>query len=557
MMPLYSIAQTDNIELSDKQNRLIDRLDIKLRNDSVLRFTTVRPWGRKRATERVERIDSLDKAGALEGVLTPVDRYNIRSMMMNNSDWTTNYRDSFRRKPILGAFFENPAHAYMVDKGEKYSLVVDPVLNLELGRATGTQTFVNTRGFRLRGQVDQRLGYYLYFSENQERDPFYVRDYTSAHVSVPGIGFYKPFKGDQYDYWNVRGGITFHAGKYIDFQIAHDKFFVGDGYRSLFISDNSAPYPFLKLGVQAGNFQLTSVASQTIAPFPNYYRLDSTRPRNYMMFHYLTWQATNWLKLGFFESTLFNSKINGGFQVGYLNPAMFNRAYSSYTGNSAKSSIGLDFKANFAHYFQLYGQWLINEFVVSKVLKSNGPWVNKFGYQIGAKYADAFTVKNLDLQVEGNFVRPFTYTDKWAQNNFLHYNQPLAHPLGANFREFVGIANYQPLPRLYLKAMLITYNKGLDSTNYYTAWGSPSNGGDLFRNYNDGRLSNDGYHIGGGIANKAMLGSFTVSYEVLQNLFVDLSALYRKYRVAGIPDNTTKWLSVGLRWNMARRDFIF
>lgn len=106
MMPLYSIAQTDNIELSDKQNRLIDRLDIKLRNDSVLRFTTVRPWGRKRATERVERIDSLDKAGALEGVLTPVDRYNIRSMMMNNSDWTTNYRDSFRRKPILGAFLK-------------------------------------------------------------------------------------------------------------------------------------------------------------------------------------------------------------------------------------------------------------------------------------------------------------------------------------------------------------------------------------------------------------------------------------------------------------------
>ena len=86
LLPFYSMAQTDNIELSDKQNRLIERLDIKLRNDSVLRFTTVRPWGRKRATERVERIDSLDKAGALEGVLTKVDRYNIRSMMMNNSE---------------------------------------------------------------------------------------------------------------------------------------------------------------------------------------------------------------------------------------------------------------------------------------------------------------------------------------------------------------------------------------------------------------------------------------------------------------------------------------
>ncbi|HEX7755213.1 MAG TPA: hypothetical protein VF421_07720 [Niabella sp.] len=555
LLPFYSMAQTDNIELSDKQNRLIERLDIKLRNDSVLRFTTVRPWGRKRATERVERIDSLDKAGALEGVLTKVDRYNIRSMMMNNSDWTENYRDSFRRKPILGAFFENPSHLYMIDKGDQYSLIVDPVLNFEIGRATGTNTFVNTRGVRFRGQIDQRVGYYLYFSENQERDPRYVQDFTDAHISVPGMAYYKDFKKDGYDYWNVRGGITFHAGKYIDFQLAHDKFFIGDGYRSLFISDFSAPYPFLKMSVQAGNFQLTSVAAQTIAPFE--VRKDTTRPRNYMMFHYLTWQATNWLKLGFFESTMFNSKKNGGFQVGYLNPSMFNRAYSSYMGNSAKSSIGLDVKANFARQFQMYGQWLINEFVVSKVLKSNGPWVNKFGYQIGAKYADAFTVKNLDLQVEGNFVRPFTYTDKWAQNNFLHYNQPLAHPLGANFREFVGIANYQPLPKLYLKAMLIMYNKGLDTTNYNTAWYSPSYGGDLFRNYNDGRLDQDGYFIGGGISNKAMLGSLTVSYEVIQNLFIDVSGMYRKYRVQGLPDNTTKWAAVGLRWNMARRDFLF
>ncbi|WP_018630952.1 hypothetical protein [Niabella aurantiaca] len=558
VLPLYSSAQTDNIELSDKQNRLINRLDIKLRGDSVLQFTTVKPYGRKRATERVERIDSLDKAGALEGVLTSVDRYNIRSMMMNNSDWTVNHADSFRRKPILGAFFKNPAHLYSIDKRDQYSLIIDPVINFELGKATGTKTFVNTRGVRFRGQIDQRVGYYLYFSENQERDPLYVQDYNKAHVSVPGRGYYKTFKDDGFDYWDVRGGVTFHAGKYIDFQIAHDKFFIGDGYRTTFISDFSAPYPFLKLGVQAGKLQLTSVAAQTIAPFDNaYFGRDSTRPRNYMMFHYLTWQPTNWLKLGFFESTMYNSKKNGGLQVGYLNPSMFNRAYSSYTGNSAKSSIGLDFKANFAKYFQAYGQWLINEFVVSKVFSSGGPWVNKFGYQVGAKYIDAFTVKNLDLQVEGNFIRPFTYTDKWAQNNFLHYNQPLAHPLGANFKEFVGIAHYQPLPRLYLKAMLILYNKGLDTTNYNTAWTSPSYGGDLFRNYSDGRLSDDGYFIGGGVSNKAMLGSLMVSYEILQNLFFDVTGMYRKYQVADIPDNTTKWLSVGLRWNMARRDFVF
>ncbi len=555
---LQTMAQTDPIELSDKQNLLLNRLDIKLRGDSVLQFTTVRPFGRKRATERVERINGLYQSGELPGVLSRVDLHNIRSMLMNNSDWTLNYADSFQRKPILGAFFRNPAHLFAVDKRQDYSLIIDPVINFELGRATGENTFVNTRGIRFRGQIDQRVGYYLYFSENQERDPVYVQQYTAGHVSVPGKGYYKSFKGTGYDYWDVRGGVTFHAGRNIDFQIGHDRFFVGNGYRTLFISDFSAPFPFLKLGVQAGKIQLTSVAAQTIAPFDNSYgSKDSTRPRNYMMFHYLSWQPLDWLNVGFFESTMFNSSKNGGLQVGYLNPAMFNRAYSSYTGNSAKSSIGLDAKANFAKYFQIYGQWLINEFVGSKVFSSGGAWVNKHGYQVGAKYADAFTIKNLDLQVEGNFVRPFTYTDKWAQNNFLHYNQPLAHPLGANFREFVAIANYQPLPRLYVNAMVISYLKGLDTASYYSAYDSPNFGGDLFRNYNDGRVAEDGYSIGGGIRNRAMLGSLTVSYEILPNLFFDVNGAYRVYRIEGKEDDKTKWISAGLRWNIARRDFRF
>jgi len=551
-------AQTDNIELSDKQNLLIKRLDIKLRGDSVMQFTTVKPHDRKRITERMERIDSLDKVGAIAGVLTDVDRYNLRSLLMNNQDWTKYYTDSFGvKKPIFNTFFQTPAHLYAVSKPE-YSIIVDPLLNLQFGHSSdGTSTYVNQRGIRVRGQVDQRLGYYLFFSENQERDPLYVRQYTNAHYSLPGKGYYKHYGKNGYDYFDVRGGITFHAGKNIDFQLGYDRFFIGDGYRSLFLSDNSAPFYFLKFGVQAGNIKYTAVGAQTIASFiPN---SDSTRPRNYMMFHYLTWQATDWLKVGLYENTMYNSKINGGLQVSYLNPAIFNRSMSQNTGNSAKSSIGLDFKANFAKSFEVYGQWLINEFHVDKAFKfGDGDWVNKFGFQLGGKYVDAFTIKNLDLQLEGNIVRPFTYMDKWAQNNFLHYNQPLAHPLGANFKELIGIANYQPIPRLNIELMGMVYRKGLDTAAaYVTSVDQPNNGGDLFRNYKDNRLSDDGYFPGDGVKLNGLLGSLTASYEILQNLYFDANFTYRRHDIETIPKNHVKMFMFGLRWNMARRSFNF
>lgn len=556
-------AQTDYIELYDKQTHFIDRMDIKLRGDSVLQFTTVKPFDRKRITERIEKIDSLDKEGMLTDVLTDIDRYNIKSLLTNNSEWTENYYDSFdTRKPILKYFFKNPSHLYSVDKREQYSLVIDPLMNVYFGKASGTNTFVNQRGIRIRGQLDRRFGFYLNLNDNQERDPLYVRDYTWAHTALPNKGYFKAYgdNGDGFDYFDIRGGITFHAGRYVDFQLGHDRFFIGNGYRTTFLSDFSAPYPFLKLNAQAGRFKYTAAVTQTIAPFPTtYYRKDSTLPRNYMMFHYLSWQPTNWLNVGFYENTMYNSKINGGMQVGYFNPVMFNRAYSSHHGNSAKSSIGLDFKANFAKHYQVYGQWLINEFHASKFLKNNGPWVNKFGWQIGGKYTDAFTIKNLDLQVESNFIRPFTYMDKWAQNNFLHYNQPLAHPLGANFKEFIGILKYQPIPKLYLDAKLIFYNKGLDSASYSykTAYYSPNNGGDLFRNYNDYREADEGYKIGHGVSNKTLIGSFTASYEILQNLFFDVNATIRKANVQGLEEQQTKWISAGLRWNMARREFLW
>ena len=40
-------------------------------------------------------------------------------------------------------------------------------------------------------------------------------------------------------------------------------------------------------------------------------------------------------------------------------------------------------------------------------------------------------------------MRPYTYSHGSVQQNYSHFNQPLAHPFGANFKEYLGFISYR------------------------------------------------------------------------------------------------------------------
>jgi hypothetical protein len=94
---------------------------------------------------------------------------------------------------------------------------------------------------------------------------------------------------------------------------------------------------------------------------------------------------------------------------------------------------------------QIYAQVVLDEFLLSAILGKPEPgWrANKQGFQVGYKYFNVGGVKNLNFQGEFNYVRPYTYSHYKYNSNYAHYNQPLAHPLGANFWEAIGIVRYQ------------------------------------------------------------------------------------------------------------------
>jgi hypothetical protein len=223
-------------------------------------------------------------------------------------------------------------------------------------------------------------------------------------------------------------------------------------------------------------------------------------------------------------------------------------------GSFDNAVVGLDAKANVAKKFQFYGQLLLDEFNLTELRRAKGWWANKVALQGGAKYIDAFNIRNLDLQVESNIVRPFTYSHRDSVANYTHYNQPLAHPLGANFREIIGIARYQPAPKMLIVAKAFYFMQGKDTANTTTSFGSNV----FLPNIPPYRKQDFGYELGGGIRTKTALASLLLSYEWKPNLFFEINPVIRKESATVLsPSRNTFVIYGGVRWNMHRREFEF
>lgn len=540
MLFAVGYAQTTYMPEKTKGYSLLDRLEIKYGKFNNLNFSAIKPFSRKSAVAEAAFIDSLNDAGEVQ--LSAVDKYNIHALFMDNAEWATNADTaSFKsKKPLWNTFYKTPPNLLEVNVKD-FFLVVNPILNFQFGGGGNDENnlFLNKRGLTLRGMIAKKIGFSTTIIENQERGPQFFRDYTGSHRAVPGVGFYKRFKTNGYDYFDGRGYFTFGVTKYIGVQFGYDKNFIGDGYRSLFLDDFGNSYLFLKLNTKIWRLNYQNLFMELMPQFIK--TGDNLLDRKYVAMHHLSINATKWLNVGLFEGVVFSRRNHFDFE--YLNPIIFLRHIEGALGSPDKAKAGIDFKANALNTVQFYGQFLLDEFLVNEIFKNNGFWANKYGYQLGVKYVDAFTIKNLDLQLESNRVRPFTYTHNDSLTDYTHYNLPLAHPLGANFQEVVGVVRYQPANKWHFDARAIYYYQGKDTLN-------ENFGSNIFAPYST-RSRDYGFFVGDGNKIKVFNASATLGYELKENLFIEGNILFRK------ETNTdpVTYFNLGIRLNTARRDY--
>ncbi len=452
-------------------------------------------------------------------------------------------------------------------KGENYWFQLDPVIDLQIGKdnSDNKYTYNNTRGFNIKGGLGEKIGFSSTLLESQGRFADYVNRFalfrkpsSEAHAIVPSRDTSKEFKNNAFDYPMAMGYISVSPFNFINIQFGHDKNFIGDGYRSLFLSDVGAPYTFLKINTKFWRIQYTNLWTW-LRDVNTETADDEPYKRKYMALHYLSWNATKNLNIGLFESVTWAKTPERGFDVHYLNPVIIYRALEYSNGSRAGNALlGLSVNYRFKNKVQLYSQFVLDEMTSEFFFSGDGYWANKYGFQLGAKYYDAFKIPNLTLQAEYNQVRPYTYSHSKPVLNYGHVNQALAHLWESNFKEFTAIASYQR-NRWFGSVKLITGIKGFD---YHTEADSYSYGGDLFITSNE-KPSVFGVSLGQGNKANILIGELQAGYLInpATNLKIFGSILYRDFKTQ-LPDavfenKTTTWFNFGLRTDINNWYFDF
>lgn len=452
------------------------------------------------------------------------------SLIIDRTDSLLNIGIDTNRKRWVGRKIFNE-HLVEINNPE-YRVYIDFLPDMIIGRdiSTDKNTWLNTRGFQIGGTVGRKFSFYTSGYENQGKFADYYREYSETHKVIPGQSreFFVAERGiyqEKKDWQYVTALISYTPIKYLNITAGYDKNFIGDGYRSLLLSDFATPYPFLKLTGNLGNIQYTAIWAAMQDPSSPKFSYESGNRKKGGVFHYLDWNVTDRLSVGFFDAVIWADADSlgnkRGFDWGYANPLIFLRPVEATSGSPDNAVIGLTAKYELFPKMAVYGQFALDEFEAKNFFKGNGSVRNKWGLQLGIRGADFLNVSRLNYLVEFNTVRPYTFTERTPIINYAHYNEPLGHPYGANFREYITKFNYS-INKFDFSAQFLYSRYGLDKEgiNY---------GKDIFKAYLQ-PANVEGNYIGQGLGTDLYYIDTRISYLVnpKYNLRIEAGAVRRK-----------------------------
>lgn len=353
--------------------------------------------------------------------------------------------------PALDAAFFK--HVVRVEPpGENFKLHFDPILNFEKGRdysdTINRMLNTNTRGLIASGYIGEKFYFETMFAENQSTFPDYISRTNKATLVVPGQGRWKTFKTTGYDYAFSSGFFSVQPLKNLNIQVGHGKQKIGNGYRSLLLSDNAFNYPYARITQQwfKGRVSYTNIYSVLMnldsaskKSTPNSERLFQKKAAS---FQYLSINFTKFLNIGFFQGMIWHAGDDRNKQDiswQYVNPVIFSNLPQYKLNNKNNILIGADFKIKLTNKIDLYGQVMADDLSNSN---KNG---NAVGYQIGLNYFNVFGIKNLFFQTEYNDVNENSFNSPLgtkSNQSYSQYNQNLAYTPGSG-KEFIVITDYK------------------------------------------------------------------------------------------------------------------
>ncbi len=247
---------------------------------------------------------------------------------------------------------------------------------------------------------------------------------------MPKSAFQYADKSNDY-FTDLRARVGYTPNSFFHFQVGLDQHFIGEGSRSLFLSDYGKPFPYGQIRVKFWRVEYM-VLYQFLGE-----KINSQFQHKNATTHYVSFNATKWLNIGVFESVVFQPKdtlFNRGYEVEYLNPVILFRPQEYGLGSSDNVLLGISIAAKYRKN-TFYTQLLLDEFLLKEIRSRSKWWANKYGVQLGWKNYHQFEKVKSFHRIEMNLVRPYTYAHISGAQNYGHLHHPLAHPYGSSFTE--------------------------------------------------------------------------------------------------------------------------
>ncbi|NNC95707.1 MAG: hypothetical protein HKN92_09105, partial [Chitinophagales bacterium] len=317
-----ALSQGSFQPLGSDSYHILDRFNIKYGSGFSLLHPTSKPYSKKYIGSFISYLDSF------ESEMSIVDQKNLYYLKLDNAEWLR--EPILSKKPIAKYFYREPADLYSVNTKD-FILKVNPVLQFSLSREKDNSDFLfhNTRGLELRAYIKRKVGFYTYLTENQMRLPLYSSTRIDERQAVPGEGFYKNFRTNAYDYFSASGYVTFNVIDHFDIQFGHGKNFIGNGHRSILLSDFSNNYFYLKIQTSVWKIRYQNIFAEMEQQYER--GADKLLEKKYAAFHHLNIDVTPWLDIGVFEGVIFNRSEH--FELQYLNPLIFYRSIEQELGS--------------------------------------------------------------------------------------------------------------------------------------------------------------------------------------------------------------------------------
>lgn len=441
--------------------------------------------------------------------------------------------DTLKEKFILDSKFHNSVRPYIIfkesnhptskltltnSKSAKKQLKAYPIANLSLGYDSDKNATYDLgvgAGVNLSGK-----SFYLSFKYL----PTYSKN-NQFYDSIINTTFIYPGKGQKmldnmYQNIDIVGALKLNT--FFTLLGGHSKNFFGNGYRSLLQSDNSSSNPFLKIETSFSSIKYVNLFQvlKDIYQIPNQNAANAIK---YSASHYLSWNITKSFNVSIFETVIMQGKdslTDRGFDINYLNPFVFYRPVEYSIGSSDNILLGLNMSLKTRQQHLFYAQLILDDFSLTEIKTGNNWWANKYGIQFGIK-ANDFIKKNLYVQAEYNFVRPFTYSHGNTGQNYGQMNQAIAHPIGANFHEVLSIVSFNSKQHYFTnKTTFAVYGIDTSAVNY---------GQNIFISY-DNRASEYGHITGQGLKTTVFTNQFIYEYPLFPDINLYAFARYN-YRL--------------------------